>query len=338
MRQIGTLPDQARAERFADWLASQGIRAEVDPEPSSDAGGWLIWVHDEDRVAVAGEHLAAFESDPEAERYLVVEGLVRKQQEQARAAERRRPNRPIATWSRPPLARCRLTVGLIVISVIVTLLSIRSLGNGLFGEFDTRAEPVMGRLSIVPIFEVEGKQQAERYTVSDTLEAVADSVSGRRPLQIPNWGFGRVLHGQVWRLVTPIFIHFQILHILFNMLWLRELGSVIEYRRGWWRLLALVLITAVLSNVGQFWLVADESPFFGGMSGVVYGLFGYIWTKGRFDPAAGLSLPPSTVVWMIGWFVLCWTGVVDNIANHAHGVGLVSGMLLGMLPAIGRRG
>ena len=71
---------------------------------------------------------------------------------------------------------------------------------------------------------------------------------------------------------------------------------------------------------------------FGGMSGVVYGLFGYLWIKVIVDPAAGLAMPSSTVFWLLGWFFLCMTARVGPVANVAHAVGLGVGMLAAFLP------
>src|SRR5207244_8552606 len=84
-----------------------------------------------------------------------------------------------------------------------------------------------------------------------------------------------IRHGEIWRLVTPMFIHFSPLHILFNMLWLRDLGSMIEGRQSSLHLLLLVLVIAVCSNLAQCYL-NYKGPVFGGLSGVVYGLLVYI--------------------------------------------------------------
>lgn len=139
-----------------------------------------------------------------------------------------------------------------------------------------------------------------------------------------------VRQGEVWRLVTPIFLHFGIVHLLFNMMWLMDLGRAIEARRGAVFFLVFLLAVAVMSNAGQFFMTG---PVFGGMSGVVYALLGYVWMQSRFNPWSGFVLHPMTVQMMLFWYVLCLTGLVGNIANTTHTVGLVMGVAWGYLDA-----
>ena len=141
-------------------------------------------------------------------------------------------------------------------------------------------------------------------------------------------GLKEIFNGELWRLFTPAFIHFGIIHILFNMLWLYQLGSVIEQRQKTTRLAILVIIISLLSNLAQYlW----AGPMFGGMSGVVYGLLAYLWVQGKYNPWAGLGLDQNIAVMMLVWFVICWLGLVGNIANMAHTIGLVSGAILGLI-------
>lgn len=138
--------------------------------------------------------------------------------------------------------------------------------------------------------------------------------------------------GEPWRAVTPIFLHYGPLHLLFNMLWLKDLGGRIEVLKGRVFLVLMVLGLAALSNLGQY--VASGAGF-GGMSGVVYGLFGYVWVKARREPWSGFSIDTQTVWLMMAWFALCFTGWFGPIANAAHGGGLAAGVALGLIP--GRR-
>jgi len=142
-----------------------------------------------------------------------------------------------------------------------------------------------------------------------------------------------VHHGQIWRLFTPIFIHFDFLHILFNMLMLRDLGSLVENRRGPRVYLWLVAVLALGSNLGQYYY---SGPEFGGMSGVLYGLLGYIWLRGQVDPDSGLFVSPMTLGIMLVWFFLCLVGIIPGVANACHAAGLVLGMIIGALPALRR--
>jgi GlpG protein len=133
-----------------------------------------------------------------------------------------------------------------------------------------------------------------------------------------------ILHGEVWRIITPIFLHFGLMHFVFNMMWLYQLGMLIELRKGTLKLSGMVLAIAALSNFAEF---EFSSPWFGGMSGVVYGLFGYIWIKGKLEPESGFELPQQTVTMMLVWFVLCFV-VIPDVANWAHGAGLLAGIAI----------
>ena len=110
-----------------------------------------------------------------------------------------------------------------------------------------------------------------------------------------------IRRGEVWRLVTPIFLHWGMAHLFFNMLALLALGERIEFRKGTWRLAVFVLVTAVASNVGQFY---KSGGSFGGMSGVVFAMAGYLWIKGQVHPEDGLSLDQRSMTYMVAWFLL----------------------------------
>ena len=144
-------------------------------------------------------------------------------------------------------------------------------------------------------------------------------------------GLQEVAKGELWRIVTPIFIHFGVLHLVFNMLWLADLGSMIETRKGTGWFAALVFVVAGASNLAQFY---NGGPLFGGMSGVVYGLLGYAWMKGKFDPSSGIFVHPQTMTMMLIWLVLCMTPLIPHVANTAHAVGLAVGVAWGFLASL----
>lgn len=139
---------------------------------------------------------------------------------------------------------------------------------------------------------------------------------------------------QPWRLFTPMLLHFSILHILFNMLWWCDLGRVIERFQSSWQLLGITLLVGAIANIAQF---LDSGPAFGGLSGVVYGLLGYLWLYGKVNPGAGYQIRREIVVLMLVWLVVCYVGLGGIVANAAHLAGLVSGAVLGILAGLWRR-
>lgn len=142
-------------------------------------------------------------------------------------------------------------------------------------------------------------------------------------------------HGQYWRLITPIFLHFGWLHITFNMLWLWELGRRIELQGGSLHLLSVVFFIGVASNLYQ----AASTPLatFGGMSGVIYGLLGYCAVFSLISPQRALHLPKEIYIFMLASLLIGYLGIFDflaQMANTAHLSGLIFGCVIGVPSAI----
>ena len=311
MRQIGTIPDGQDAERFADYLRGQGVACSLDAVDSA----WAVWVQNEDYVASARQDLAAFLAEPQHERYRDARQQANarlREEYERRQAVRRQSVSLRQQWDRPLGERCPLTVGLMVACVIVAVYT--RLG-GAFPMPGEHAEDFQHLIS---------------------------------PLWIsPDGSWRSLLSGEIWRIWTPMLLHYGWMHILFNGFWLRDLGMLLESRLGTARFLGLVLVIGAASHLIQFqfgslepetirhfglmnvlkWL--PHSYRFGGMSGVVYGLFGYLWVRGRVNPRDGLGVSEQSVVWMMVWFFVCWTGLLGPIANWAHTGGLAAGALLG---------
>lgn len=134
---------------------------------------------------------------------------------------------------------------------------------------------------------------------------------------------------QAWRYVTPALIHVSVLHLVFNLLWWWYLGGQIEQRLGSGKLFILLIVGAALPNIAEFFV---SGPRFGGLSGVVYALLGYSWTRARLQPACGLTMPPALMGFMLIWLVLGFFDMLGTpTANMAHLVGLLVGLLQGWL-------
>jgi GlpG protein len=134
--------------------------------------------------------------------------------------------------------------------------------------------------------------------------------------------------GEVWRIITPVFLHFGFLHVLFNSLWIWDLGRRVELLLGKKNYVLFFIITAAVSNVAQYRWAADT--LFGGMSGVVYALVGFIIVSQRLSPNKLTAVPASVLGFMLFWLALCMSGVVDyfiggGVANAAHVGGLLAG-------------
>ena len=142
------------------------------------------------------------------------------------------------------------------------------------------------------------------------------------------------MSGEWWRLVTPMFIHFTLIHISFNLLWCVELGREIEKRTGYFFFSLLIIFSSLSSNLTQYFIYGPS--FFGGLSGVVCGLLGYCFAWGKMIPRERFDVSKGIYVFMFIFFMLGFSGLIDllgigKIANGAHLGGLTFGLLLGFL-------
>ncbi len=141
-----------------------------------------------------------------------------------------------------------------------------------------------------------------------------------------------VMMAQPWRLLTPCFLHFSLMHLAFNLLWWWQLAQAVELLQSSRRLLMLSLGCALLSNAAQCWWAG---PQFGGLSGVIYGLVAYLALYPRWRPELGFRLPMPLFLALMLWLLLGMSGALDSVlgatANAAHVGGLLSGAVLAMI-------
>lgn len=292
MRQIGTIEGEERlAACFVDYLKTMHIAANAE----QDGDGWIIWVKDENHIDSAKSELAEFVANPGAEQYRDVSrraNEIRAEEINKKIQVTKNFQKVGSNWNTALSKRAPVVMYLIIACIAAAVLG---------GGFGTNS-------------------------IVDKYLKFADMTYAREAFANP---FRDILTGQVWRLVTPIFLHGGLIHILFNLYWLYQLGAQIEARLGSRQFLMLVLATAIFSNVLQATLVG---PNFVGISGVVYGLFGYILVR-RND---GYRLDPFVMMLFLVFFILDFTPMRmhSNVAVWAHAGGLASGAFIGYLPKL----
>ncbi|MGC4030683.1 MAG: rhomboid family intramembrane serine protease [Tepidisphaeraceae bacterium] len=318
MRLIGSLPHEAAARRFVDYLLTRRIAARAD---ESSNGAWQIWVEDDDQLDAGRAELIAFAADPADAKFDSADQAATLRKAETKAAERRRRNfRDVRTTIFTSPNTAAVPVTMVIIGLCVALFVIT--------HFTSLRPP---------------KEDSQQETLSQRTERVLLFDDWTKQTEPGRWMmFNSVARGEVWRLFTPALLHGGFLHVLFNMMWMVDLGRRIEPVKGGGRFLLLILASALLSNLAQaLWTVAvpwgDHYRLFLGMSGVVSALFGYAWMCGKFRPYERIFVTQHETGYMIGWLVICSFGLVGPIANAAHWGGLVVGMLLGIWPTWWRK-
>ncbi len=288
MRLLGSFSQQHDAQRLADYLLTQGISTKLEAGTPQSS----VWVRDEAQLAMAKDICADFQSNPRDPRYdeaIATATLLRREEAQRDAEARRKIIDGRTLWTGPGAGPTRVTWTLIAASVVVALLTS-------FG--DLAHSTLLYELLIVP----PPTPLVPRPSLADEFR-----------------------QGELWRLFTPALIHWSGIHLLFNMLWMHDLGRRVEATIGPVMFAFFVLLTAGVSNLAQYLAVG---PMFGGMSGVVYAVIGYAWIQSRFGGQRWLYLSPNEMFFAVGWLALGAFGMIGHMANWAHGGGFVMGMVI----------
>lgn len=131
-----------------------------------------------------------------------------------------------------------------------------------------------------------------------------------------------------WRTITPIFLHLNAIQLLFNLLMFQDLAGQIEQRLGRFRLILLILLFAIISNLAEGFL--GPNRLFGGMSGLIFGLFGFVWMRAVYAPWTGFVMPPAMIWLLIAWFIMSLVNHTIPANNWGQAFGFCFGVLLGV--------
>ena len=150
---------------------------------------------------------------------------------------------------------------------------------------------------------------------------------------VGHFGFAETPGAAPWSLITTIFIHGSLLHILFNMVWLVQLGRILESTLNP-LVYALFILAAAAAGSACEVLISGNTGI--GMSGVVYAMFGMMWAGRGMFPAWGAIATRDNLRYFIGWGLFCVVatyvpGLHFGVANGAHGGGFLFGLSVGFL-------
>ncbi|WCM71229.1 rhomboid family intramembrane serine protease [Clostridium perfringens] len=135
-----------------------------------------------------------------------------------------------------------------------------------------------------------------------------------------------IFHGEYYRLVTSMFLHGGIVHLLFNMYALYILGDFIERIYGAKKYLAIYFVSGIVASIFSLYF----SPVMGvGASGAIFGLLGaaLVFAYNEKDRIGKALVTNIIVIILLNVFI----GLsMSNIDISAHFGGFIAGAILGL--------
>lgn len=133
-----------------------------------------------------------------------------------------------------------------------------------------------------------------------------------------------ILAGQVWRFITPIFLHSSILHLLFNAYALYSIGPRIENRYGAWPFLALYLVSGLWGNTISFLLTRNASI------GASTAIFGLITAEGVYIYKNRALLGSAAKPMLMNIFMIVLVNLAIGLSPGVDNWGHIGGLLGGL--------
>lgn len=360
MRLLTKFTDHSQAETFVFYLRSHGIDAEIEEKESEQQ----VWIINEDAYEIARNYYEEFLKNPEE---INVKIPSSPKNHESKSFEVKL--RPLIFLQKKKTFLTYLIIAICVLVYAVNfmqrttpssiLLNFTPITKTLLYDFP---EPMQKISTLLDQSGVKNQKEYEALPEQKRKEIESLGESGywrgfyftllrwpesKKDLDEPM--FTDIRKGEVWRLITPVVLHVDFLHILFNMLWVFYLGRMIEGRISAVKYILLALIIGILSNTLQY---LTSGPFFMGYSGIVVGMAGFIWMRQRIAPWEGYPLQRMVLlflmVFVVGMMLLQLTSFIlirfdiakfeMNIANMAHISGGLIGMALGRFPFFSREG
>lgn len=374
MRLIATFNDPERARRISALLSQENIQNQLETEMNADWGNddygtsnSYLWIIDEDHWTEASAVVSKYKEGPLPPE---VDHPAVKVEEPSKAV----PPSPYPAPIQQPLGYVTFYVLLTCIFIFfvsewttphyqppapklpLTALYSSPTKKALFYDYPQQFEltdqlvekygiPTLREPNSLPL---DGQELYAKVYATPSWQGIYPIVLDyleSKPIDPRTTGplFEKLQEGEFWRLISPIFLHNDIFHILFNMLWLVVLGRQMEFRLGPGRLLGFIAISALFSNTAQYLM---SGPNFIGFSGVLCAMLAFIWQRQRIAPWEGYQIPHSSLTFMF-WFlggmaalqtisflseIYLGSGFSPGIANTAHLSGLFIGYILSRWP------
>ena len=374
MRLIGEFKDERQAFGFQAFLQKEGIQSLYDSgKDAADLPIYRLWIIEEDDFDKAWAFYQEWQKDPHDVRFEPTKDKI-----EAAAPKAEPPKWKVRMAAKRPGSSFSLNNFIILLCGLLYFLN--SLQEGAILKqkgieaLQVGFTPLEKKLVFdYPEYFVNFEKFLDQYPIRTPEEIKELSAEGQacfdKVKNAPTWKgftelimqrswkdydalppgtlFGKIRQGEVWRLFTPVLLHGNLLHILFNMAWVWLLGRQIEQRIGIFRYLIFTLIIGVIANVFQY---IASGPEFLGYSGIVMGMVGFIWMRQKMAPWEGYPLQPTIVRFILIYVIVLLvlelvslgldffhvTELYANIANTAHIIGGLTGIFLARLPFFSR--